>query len=409
MRRALSTSPARPTDPPLPYGRQLIDEADIAAVVAVLRSERLAHGPVVGEFEGALALAVGARAGAACSSGTAALHLALRGLDVGEGDLCIVPAVTFLATATAARFCGADVAFADVDPDTGLMTARTLAEALAKAGGPVKAVLPVHLGGRICAMDDLADLAEQAGALVVEDACHALGGVDRAGRKVGGCARSHAAAFSFHPVKTIAAGEGGMVTTNDPVRAERMRRLANHGVAKDPGLLRDPALSLGEDGALNPWSYEQIELGLNYRMNELEAALGLSQLGKLPRFVRRRQALASLYDLALGPLAPIVRPVRRDPGDRPSLHLYQVLIDFEAAGVDRATAMRRLAARGVGTQVHYIPLYRQPYFRDRYGEQRLEGAEAFYARVLALPLYPAMRDEDVTRVADALAEALELV
>jgi len=373
---------------PLPYGRHSIDEADIAAVVAALRSDRLAHGPKVGEFEAALAAAVGARAAAAASSGTAALHLALAALDVGPGDLCIVPAVTFLATATAARFCGAEAAFADVDPDTGLMTPRTLQEALVRAGGRAKAVLPVHLGGRLCAMDEIAAVARAAGALIVEDACHALGGQDHHGHPVGACAHSDAAAFSFHPVKTLAAGEGGMVTTNDPERAARMRRLANHGVVKRP-----------EQG---PWMYEQVELGFNYRMNEMEAALGISQLSRLELFVRRRRELAGLYNLALEPLAPRVRPVRPVSGERASLHLYQVLIDFPSVDGGRAGVMGRLAARGIETQVHYIPLYRQPSFRA----QPLEGAEAFYGRVLALPLFPAMRNEDVTRVVDALEAAL---
>ena len=406
MTRALKAAgPAAPLDV-LPYGRHAIDEADIAAVVAALRSDRLAHGPLVGKFERAVASAVGAESAAACSSGTAALHLALAALDVGPGDLCVVPAITFLATATAARFCGAEVIFADVDSASGLMTAAGLESALAGAGGPVKAVLPVHLGGRICDLDSIVPVARAAGAAVVEDACHALGGTDAAGRAVGGCALSDAAAFSFHPVKTIAAGEGGMITTNDPDRASRMRRLANHGVTKEPGRLLDSTLSLDEESTVNPWSYEQIELGFNYRMNEMEAALGLSQVGRLNRFVRRRQGLASLYDLALEPLAHVVSPVRSRPGDRPSLHLYQVRIDFEAVGVARAAVMRGLADRGIETQVHYIPVYRQPYFRARYGDQRLAGAEAFYSQVLALPLFPAMADQDVLRVTEALSDVL---
>jgi UDP-4-amino-4,6-dideoxy-N-acetyl-beta-L-altrosamine transaminase len=407
MSRALNPAPPEPSPEPLPYGRHSIDEADIAAVVEALRSERLAHGPRVGRFEAALAEAVGAKAAAACSSGTAALHLALAGLDVGEGDVCIVPAITFLATATAARFCGAEVVFADVDPLSGLLTADGLHQALERAGARARAVLPVHLGGRLCAMDDIAAVARSAGAFVVEDACHALGGADAAGRSVGACAVSQAACFSFHPVKTIAAGEGGMVTTNDPARAERMRRLANHGVTKDPGLILSPDLTLDASGAVNPWSYEQIELGFNYRMNEMEAALGLSQLARLDRFVRRRRELAALYDLQLRPLSAHVRPAPSRAGDRPSLHLYQVLIDFAELGLTRAEVMRRLDRRGIETQVHYIPLYRQPYFEARYGARRLAGAEAFYDRVLALPLFPAMRNEDVERVVEGMRAALE--
>ena len=408
MSRALKTAGQAAPQDPLPYGRHWIDESDIAAVVEVLRSDRLAHGPKVGEFESALARAVGAKAAAASSSGTAALHLALAALDVGQGDVCVAPAITFLATATAARMCGAEVVFADVDPATGLMTAQTLEAAVARAGRRIKAVLPVHLGGRLCAMEEIATLARSHGAAVVEDACHALGGEDAAGHAVGACAFSDAAAFSLHPVKTLAAGEGGMVTTNDAERAERMRRLANHGVTKDLALIRSPDLTLDPAGALNPWSYEQIELGFNYRMNEMEAALGLSQLARLDRFVSRRRELAGLYDLMLQPLAPDIAPIQAAPTDRPCLHLYQVAIDFDRLGAARAEVMRRMAGQGIGTQVHYIPVYRQPYFEDRYGRQRLDGAEAFYDRVLALPLYPAMQDSDVERVVAALTQAIGL-
>jgi len=397
---------AEETDRPLPYGLHAVDQSDVDAVTAALLSGCLAHGPRVGQFERAFADTVGAAEAVACSSGTAALHLALAALDVGEGDVCVVPAVTFLSTATAARLCGAEVVFADVDPWSGLLTGAGVAEAVRRAGRPVKAVLPVHLGGRTCDMAEIAGAARAAGALVVEDACHAPGGADADGRPVGGCARSQAAAFSFHPVKAIAAGEGGMVALNDRASAERMRRLRNHGVTKDSAQMVDPLLSLDEDGERNPWSYEQHELGFNYRMNELEAALGLSQLSRLERFVRRRQALAALYDLRLASLSPMVDPVRPSPGEKPSLHLYQVLVDFEAAGRSRAEVMRSMAAAGIQTQVHYIPLYRQPYFRARYGELRLPGAEAFYAQVLALPLFPAMADADVERVCEALRAAL---
>jgi UDP-4-amino-4,6-dideoxy-N-acetyl-beta-L-altrosamine transaminase len=388
---------------PLPYGRQWIEEDDIAAVTAALRSEVIAHGPRVTAFERAFANAVGAREAVACSSGTAALHLALASLDVGPGDVCAAPAITFLATATAARLCGAEVVFTDVDPDTGLMTPDTLAATL-KRDWRTKGVLPVHLGGRLCDMAAIAEVAGKAGAAVVEDACHAVGGVDAGGAAIGACPHSTAAAYSFHPVKTLAAGEGGMVALNDTQRANRMRRLRNHGVTHDAALMSE-AESLDADGARNPWSYEQLELGFNYRMNEMQAALGHSQLNKLPRFARRRAALAALYGERLQALAPIVRPAPGGGGS-PALHLFQVLIDFDGAGVSRADVMRRLSAEGIATQVHYIPLYRQPYFRNRYGEMRLPGAEAFYARVLALPLFPAMADGDVDRVVEALGRAL---
>ena len=397
----------RPAAPPfLGYGAQLIEEDDIAAVVAALRSPHLAHGPRVDAFEQALARACGAREAVACSSGTAALQLALASLDAGPGDVCVVPAVTFLSTATAARLLGAEVRFADVDPDTGLMTPDSLAAALSQ-GGRVKAVLPVHLGGRLCAMEPLSALARDAGAVVVEDACHALGGVDDLARPVGACAASQAACFSFHPVKTIAAGEGGAVVLNDGVRAERARRLRNHGVTREAALMSE-AGSFGADGVPEPWAYEQLELGFNLRMDEMSAALGLSQLAKLQRFVARRSALAAAYDAALAPLAPAVRVVARPAGARWGLHLYTVLLDGPGLAARRGAVMRALAADGVGAQVHYIPLYRQPYFQARYGEMRLPGAEAYYRRVLALPLHPSMHDGDVDRVIEALSRAMEV-
>ena len=253
-------------------------------------------------------------------------------------------------------------------------------------------------------MDEIAAVARQAGLAIVEDACHALGThVD--GRPVGAGGLSEATTFSFHPVKTIACGEGGMVTTIDPARAARMRRLRNHGVTREADLMRDQALSFAADGVPNPWSYEQLELGFNYRMTELEGALGQSQLKKLPRFVARRAELAARYDELLRPLSPFVTPMPAMAGQNVSLHIYVVKIDFERAGVDRATLMRRLMALGVGAQVHYIPVYRQPYFVDRYGPLRLAGAERYYAQSMALPLFPAMADGDVDRVVLNLTQA----
>jgi UDP-4-amino-4,6-dideoxy-N-acetyl-beta-L-altrosamine transaminase len=387
----------------LPYGRHLIDEDDIAAVAAAMRDELLTQGPRVAAFEEAFAKRVGAASAIAVSSGTAALHVALASFDVGAGDACIVPAVTFLATANAALYCGAEAVFADVDPDTGLATADTVGEAIARAGG-AKAVLPVHLSGRLCDNEAVAAAARRAGAAVIEDACHALGS-EEAGAATGACLHSDAAVFSFHPVKTIAAGEGGLVTVNDMERAERLRRLRNHGVTRDAALMSEPH-AFDPEGRPNPWSYEQLELGFNYRMNEMEAALALSQLGKLDRFVQRRRALAARYDRLLAPFAPLVRPVPTPAGQDPSLHIYTVLIDFEAMGLDRAALVRALVARGIGVQVHYIPVYRQPFYRARYGEMRLPGAEAYYARCLALPLFPAMSDAHVDHVVLGLAEVL---
>lgn len=393
----------------LPYGRQSIDEADIAAVVEALKADILTTGPRVESFERAFAAKVGAEHAVVCSNGTAALHMAVMALDVGPGDLCIAPAVTFVATANAARFQGADVIFADVDADTGLMTPDTLNQAVERAGGrAIKAILPVHLSGRTVDLSGIRDVADSVGATVIEDACHALGtrtkfnGVSTA---VGGCAQAAMACFSFHPVKTIASGEGGMVTTNDPSLAARLRFARAHGLTRVPGEFqrRDAAFD-GETS--NPWYYEQATLGYNYRLPDILCALGESQLSKLDHFSERRAILAARYDALLPRLAPLVRGVPALPWCEPTLHLYVALIDFEAVGQSRRAVMEALKAQGIGSQVHYIPVPDQPYYLDLYGRQDLPGARAYYDRCLSLPLYPSMQDEDVDRVVAVLAGVL---
>lgn len=380
----------------LPYGRQTIEDDDVAAVAAALRADFLTTGPAVAAFEEAFRDLVGAAHAIACANGTAALHLAMLAARIGPGDVCVVPSITFLATANCAAYVGAEVVFADVDPDSGLMTPATLAEALARAKGRrVRAVLPVHLRGEVCDLPALADLAGEAGAILVEDAPHALGSTLRAGNRVervGDCAHSAMATFSFHPVKTIATGEGGMVTTNDPVLAERLRLLRSHGMARPAG---------GD-----PWLYEMAEPGFNYRLPDVLCALGTSQLAKLPRFAARRRALAVLYAKALAPLAPIARLAAGPASSDPVLHLLTVLIDFEAAGTTRRAVVEAMAARGIGTQVHYIPVHTQPYWRERNGPLTLPGAKGWYDRCLTLPLFPGMADADVARVVETLAEAL---
>ena len=381
----------------LPYGRQTIEDDDVAAVAEALRADFLTTGPTVERFEHAFAETVGAAYAVACANGTAALHLAMLALDVQPGEAVIAPSITFLATANCARYVGADVVFADVDPDSGLMTPQTLAEALACAERPVRAVLPVHLRGEVCDLPQIAALAAEAGAVVVEDACHALGSERRfaAGDyRVGDGRWSAAAAFSFHPVKTIATGEGGMVATNDAALAERLRLARSHGMVRPPGA--------------DPWWYEMAEPGFNYRLPDILCALGLSQLGKLPRFAAGRRALAARYLERLSPLSPRVGPAATPDGSSAVLHLMTVLIDFEGLGRSRAEVVEALRQRGVGSQVHYIPVHTQPYYRERYGDLDLPGAAAWYARALSLPLYPAMTEADVDRVVEALGEALGL-
>ena len=391
------------TEPFLPYSRQSVDEADVAAVAEVLRSDYLTTGPEVGAFEAAFARAVGARHAISCSSGTAALHIAALALGLGPGDVVIVPSVTFLASANMARYVGAEVRFSDVDPGTGLMTPETLRAALAGAGAEVKAVVPVHLNGQCCDMPALRNVCADRGIALVEDACHALGGAN-----VGACAVSTMAAFSLHPAKVIAAGEGGVVTTNDPALAERLARLRNHGMVRDPSRFecRDQAFDAA-GGDANPWYYEMPEIGFNYRLSDIHAALARSQIARMVSLVAARRRLVARYDAALAALAPIVRPVARVTGQEPAWHLYVALIAFDRLGIDRATLMRRLREAGIGTQVHYLPVHRQPYYRARYGALELPGADAYYARALSLPLFPDMTDADADRVVRALSSIVE--
>lgn len=396
----------------LPYGRQSIDEADVAAVAAVLRSDFLTQGPVVEAFEAALAARTGAAHAVACSNGTAALHLACLALGLEAGDAVVVPANTFLATASAARLTGAEVAFADVDPETGLMGAEHAAAAIARAraaGWRVRALAPVHFAGQCADMERLGALAEAEGLAVIEDACHALGAEQRHGGTavpVGSCARSSMTVFSFHPVKTVAAGEGGAVTTNDGALATRLRLFRNHGMVRDPAEFIDRESGFSAGGAVNPWYYEMPEPGFNYRLTDIQSALALSQMARLDNFVARRRHLMHLYAERLTPLTPLVRPLARVGWCNPAWHLCVALIDFAAAGVERGVAMTALRARGVGTQVHYIPVHRQPYWRGRCRDLTLPGADAYYARALSLPLFPAMADADVDRVAGALGAML---
>ena len=396
----------------LPYGRHCIDEADVAAVTKVLRGDWLTTGPAVPAFEKDFAETVGARHAVACSSGTAALHLAALAAGLSEGDAAIVPSVTFLATANCCRFAGAEVVFADVDAQTGLMGPEQLESALDRAAGQrVRAVLPVHLNGQCSDLQGIQAIAKAHDLTIIEDACHALGSTwdapDGNRTKIGDCTYSDMAMFSFHPVKTIAAGEAGAITTNDEAVSRRLSHLLNHGMVRDAAAFRSADLAFDSEGSANPWYYEMPELGYNYRLSDIHAALAHSQLGKLKEFSVRRRKLAGQYDELLAPLTPIVRPVPHAQGCDPVLHLYVVHIDFAAAGTTRSKVMNLLREAGIGTQVHYIPVHMQPYYHERYGNLELPGARTYYESCLSLPLFPAMAEGDVGRVVDALGECLK--
>lgn len=395
----------------LPYGRQSIDEDDIAAVAQVLRGDWLTTGPEVARFEVDFAAAVDAPIAVVCNSGTAALHMAAHALGIGPGDLAIVPAVTFLASANAIRYLGGEVMFCDVDPDSGLMTPQALADALGRAAGRrVKAVIPVHLRGVTVDLKAIGDVAERIGAAIVEDACHALGTTYMAnGRphRVGACAHTEMACFSLHPVKTIAMGEGGVVTTRDPATADKLRRFRTHGMESNPERWTERDLGFEGDTPA-PWYYEMREPGFNYRATDFACALGRSQLRKLDAFTLRRRQLTERYLKLLPALAPHVRAPITPADCDPALHLFSVRIDFAGLGLKRGAVMRGLRDRGIGTQVHYIPVNRQPYYRARYGSLELPGADRYYAETLSLPLFPGMADTDVERVVETLGSVLGL-
>lgn len=398
----------------LPYTRQLIEEDDIAAVTKVLKGDFLTSGPTVPAFEEKLSQVAGASFAVGCSSGTAALHLAALALKLQPGDLVIVPAITFLATASAIRYVGAEVAFADVDAGSGLITAQHIYELLEKGGKKIKAIFPVHLGGQSPDMEAIHDIATKHGLAIVEDASHAIGSTysfSQVENKVGSCEFSDMATFSFHPAKTVAMGEGGAITTQNSELAGRLRLLLNHGMIREPCnfVNEDMAYDSGkEKNELNPWYYEMQEIGFNYRISDIHCALGLAQLSKLEKFVEKTTSLVRYYDKLLSPFSPIVEPVTRVKYSTPAWHLYQVLIDFEEAGITRAQLMKELQRRGIGTQVHYIPVPCQPYYKDRYRIGSFPGAEAFYKRSLSLPLFAGMNDFQVESVTEALGHILNI-
>jgi len=395
----------------LPYGRQSIDDADVAAVEDVLRGDWLTTGPNIEAFEGALCEIVGSDYAVACANGTAALHLAMLALDLKTGSAAVVPSVTFLATANAVRYVDGEVVFADVDPETGLMGVEHLEPALSRGGASdIKAVLPVHYAGQCSDPVGIEEISRHHSLAVIEDSAHAIGttyAYPEGQAAVGSCSHSDMSVFSFHPVKTITMGEGGAITTNDPDRATKLRQLRNHGITRSPIDFVNAELAFDEHRQVNPWYYEMETVGFNYRASDVHCALGQSQLSKLDHFVVRRRELVELYDLKFADMAPILRPLGRVPGCKPGWHLYAVRIDFDEIGIDRAAFMRRLREKGIGSQVHYLPVHMQPYYRNRYGEIDLPGAENFYRSILSLPLFPSMGESDVDRVVSAVSELID--
>ncbi|NJC22626.1 UDP-4-amino-4,6-dideoxy-N-acetyl-beta-L-altrosamine transaminase [Arthrobacter pigmenti] len=383
----------------LPYGRQDIRTEDIDAVVAVLQSDFLTQGPVVPAFEGAVAKKVGAQHGVATNSATSALHVACLALGLGPGDSLWTTPNTFVASANCAIYCGAKVDFVDIDPYTYNMSVVALEQKLRSAaacGDLPRILVLVHFAGEPCDLEAIASLATQYGVRIIEDASHAVGGKYR-DHYIGSGRYSDITIFSFHPVKIITTAEGGLALTGDAGLADRMRLYRSHGVTRDPGLM--------ESESAGAWYYEQVALGFNYRMTELQAALGLAQLDRLDDYVARRHALADRYDELLSSV-PVVTPTRGH--DRYSaLHLYPVCLKSPDV---RETVFNGLRSRGVGVNVHYIPVHTQPFYQARgfqWGD--FPAAESYYRRTISLPLFPAMTDDDLATVVGALEETLESV
>ncbi len=384
---------------PIPYGRQSLSEQDVAAVCSVLRSDFLTQGPQVPAFEQAAARYCGAHHAVAVNSGTSALHIACLSLGLEPGDTLWTSPITFVASANCGLYCGARVDFVDIDPQTGNMSLSALKVKLQQAeteNRRPKIVIPVHLGGQPCDMQAIRALSEQYRFKIIEDASHALGARYQH-QPVGSCRYSDITVFSFHPVKIITTGEGGMALTHDAALAQKMARLRSHGITRDAAqMTRMP------DG---PWYYEQIELGWNYRMTDLQAALGLSQLPRLDEFVARRRQLAQRYDTALAGL-PLTRPWQH-PDGLSAWHLYVIRLKREALRVTHRQVFEALRAQGIGVNLHYIPIHTQPYYRRQgFAPGMFPEAEAYYQEAITLPLFPDLTEGQQDIVVEAVKSVL---
>ena len=384
----------------IPYGRQSLDQADIDAVVAVLQSDWLTQGPTIERFEQAMADRCQADFAVAVCNATAALHIACLAGGLGPGDRLWTTPNTFLASANCGRYCGAEVDFVDIDPLTWNLDADALKarlEAAEDSGTLPKVLVAVAFSGQSCDMRLIAELAERYAFTVIEDASHAVG-ASYAGRPVGCGDFAAMTVFSFHPVKIITSAEGGMVLTNRPELAERLQRLRSHGMTRDPQHMTE--------ASHGPWYYQQVELGFNYRITDLQAALGLSQLNKLDGFIERRRELAARYDRLLASL-PLTLPSPQ-PEAESAWHLYVVRLQLDRIKLSHRQVFEGLRAAGVGVNLHYIPVHLQPYYRDLgFAEGDFQQAERYYAEAISLPLFPLLSDEQQDFVVEQLRRLTE--
>lgn len=369
----------------IPYGRQNISEADINAVVDVLKSDFLTQGPVVPRFENSVAQYCSVKYALALNSATSALHIACLALGVGPGDSVWTSPISFVASANCARYCGANVDFVDIDPATYNMSVDALAAKLADAnikGSLPKVVIPVHLCGQPCDMESIYELSKKYGFYIIEDASHAIGGRYKQ-EPIGNCRYSTITVFSFHPVKIITTGEGGMALTNDYNLMVRMARLRSHGITRDPDdMTVDPH---------GPWYYQQLELGYNYRMTDIQAALGISQMKRLDEFVVKRHKVADVYEKLMSSF-PVTRPWQHSEGYS-AFHLYVVRLQLSSIGSSHRQVFERMRAAGIGVNLHYIPIYRQPYYaKSGFEPNNFPEAERYYKEAISLPMYPGLTE-----------------
>ncbi len=381
----------------IPYGRQNITENDIAAVVEVLRSDWLTQGPTIARFEQAIANYCGVKYAVAVSNATAALHLACLAIGLGPGDRLWTSPNTFVASANCARYCGADVDFVDIDSQTYNLSVAELDRKLtaaARSGTLPKVILPVHFAGQSCDMETIAALAKKYGIQIIEDASHALGGCYQ-NQKIGSCEFSEMAVFSFHPVKMITTGEGGMIVTNRSDLYECLKQLRSHGITQDPTVMIEAS-----PGA---WYYEQQSLGFNYRLTDIQAALGLSQIQRLDQFVSRRQEIFDRYQKALQDL-PLQCPITQTQS---SHHLYVVRLKLEKISRSKSEIFSCLREQGIGTQVHYIPVHTQPYYRQigfNWGD--FPASESYYQEAISLPIHYDLTNEEQGQIIEILREVI---
>ncbi len=383
----------------IPYGRQNISEADIQAVVNVLRSDFLTQGPTVPAFEKSVVDYCGAEHAVVVNSATSALHIACLALGVGKGDIVWTTPITFVASANCALYCGAQVDFVDIDPRTYNLSVECLAEKLAqaeKSGCLPKVVIPVHICGQPCDMVSIHALSQRYGFKIIEDASHAIGGKYR-GEPIGNCRYSDITIFSFHPVKIITAGEGGMALTNDTQLAKRMQLLRSHGITSD-------AADMIPQASEELWYYQQIALGFNYRMTDIHAALGLSQMQRLDEFVAKRHAIAKRYEELLAEL-PVITPWQHSDSYS-GFHLYVIRLKLAETSKTHREVFEALRAAGILVNLHYIPVYRQPYYAGLgFKAGYCPEAEQYYAEAISIPMYPALTEAQQDHVVTALREA----